>query len=96
MIFDLTRRTTTARPAAPVAPRFTAPAASFYRFPAAWRRIKHGMTQHEALEVLGEPRRTEVRRDLRKPAARWFYGPADSHAIELVDGRVFAVASRIF
>jgi hypothetical protein len=27
------------------------------------------------------------------PVESWFYGPADSHAIVLVDSQVFAVAS---
>ena len=50
------------------------------------------MTRHDVLEVLRRPQRTE-RRDLRKPVESWFYGPADSYAIVLVDGQVFAVGS---
>lgn len=46
------------------------------------------MTRHDVLEVLRRPQHTELRRDLRKPV-----GPADSYAIVLVDGRVFAVGS---
>lgn len=49
------------------------------------------MTRHDVLEALRRPHGTEVRRDSRKPVACWFYGPADSYAIVLVDGRVFAV-----
>jgi hypothetical protein len=45
------------------------------------------------LEVLGRPHRIVIRDDLRKPVETWFYGPADSYAIMLIDGRVFAVAS---
>jgi hypothetical protein len=51
------------------------------------------MTRHDVLEVLRRPQRTEIWRDLRKPVESWFYGPADSYAIVLVDGRVFAVGS---
>ena len=57
------------------------------------RRIVPGMTRREVRELLGRPRRTEIRSDLRKPVESWFYGPADSYALSLVDGRVFAVAS---
>jgi hypothetical protein len=45
------------------------------------------------LELLGQPHRIVIRDDLRKPAETWFYGPGDSYAIVLIDGRVFAVAS---
>jgi hypothetical protein len=51
------------------------------------------MTRHDVLEVLRRPQCTEVRRHLRKPVESWFHGPADSSAIVLVDGRVFAVGS---
>jgi hypothetical protein len=50
------------------------------------------MTRHDVLEVL-RPQRTAVRRDPGKPVESWFYGSADSCAIVLVDGRVFAVGS---
>jgi hypothetical protein len=51
------------------------------------------MTRHDVLEVLRRPQRTAARRDRRKPVESWFYGPADSCAIVLVDGRVFAIGS---
>jgi hypothetical protein len=51
------------------------------------------MKRHEVLGVLGRPKRTEARRDLRKSVQSSFYGLGDRYAIVLVDGRVFTVAS---
>jgi Dolichyl-phosphate-mannose-protein mannosyltransferase len=90
MVFDLTRRTT--RSGTNAAPLMTR-SASFYSFPGAWRGIERGMKRRDVLEVLGKPHRIATRRDLRKPVETWFYGLADSYAIVLVEGRVFALAS---
>jgi 4-amino-4-deoxy-L-arabinose transferase-like glycosyltransferase len=90
MVFDLTR-TATQSGAIAAPPRTVF--ASYYSFPAAWRRIERGMSRRDVLEVLGEPHRIAIRRDLRKPVETMLYGPTDSYAIVLVHGRVFAVAS---
>jgi hypothetical protein len=90
MVFDLSRKATQS---GMIATNLTSPTASFYSFPAEWRRIERGIRRRDVLEVLGRPHRIVIRHDLRKPVETWFYGPADSYAIVLIDGRVFAVAS---
>jgi hypothetical protein len=90
MVFDLSRKATQS---GMIATNLTSPTESFYSFPAEWRRIEWGIRRRDVLDVLGQPHRIVIRDDLRKPVETWFYGPADSYAIVLIDDRVFAVAS---
>jgi hypothetical protein len=95
MIFDLTHKASGSAtlPDRAVQAGFTSSAESYFAFPSRWQRIERGLTSREVLALLGRPHRIVTRHDLRKPAATWFYGLADSYALEFVDGRVFAVAS---
>jgi hypothetical protein len=97
LIFDLTETIDSSQPTPVPGPAKEPPAqtshvSSFYRFPPTWRGVRRGATSVEVVRVAGQPRRKEIRRDLRKPFEAWFYGSGDNYAIVFVDGRVFAKA----
>ncbi len=96
LIFDLTRKLATTQPGTTRddvgAPPLTSDTESFYQFPPTWSRVVRGMSKDEVQHILGRPRRTDVRRDFRKPFESWFYGPDDRYAIVFVEGDVFATA----
>jgi hypothetical protein len=96
MIFDLTRKAASSAAVmrnGVVHAQLTSSTASYYAFPPRWRRIERGLMPRDVRELLGRPHRVVIHHDLRKPVETWFYGPADSYALEFVGGRVFAVAS---
>jgi Dolichyl-phosphate-mannose-protein mannosyltransferase len=97
LIFDLTETIDSSQPTPVPGPAKEPPAqtshvSSFYRFPPTWRGVRRGATSVEVVRVAGQPRRKEIRRDLRKPFEAWFYGSGDNYAIVFVDGEVFAKA----
>lgn len=92
IIFDLRRRSSAHEIAARTTAASSPGVRPFYRFPLAWNSARRGDTRTAVLRALGRPHRIEVRHDLRKPVATWFYGSDNKHAVVFLGGRVFFAA----